>query len=400
MTTLSDRINHLAESETLEMTRRSRELKSQGLDVINLSIGQPDFRTPQYIKDSGKQAIDDNFTQYSPVDGYSDLKEAISRKFKRDNNLDYAPDQIVVSTGAKQSLSNTILCLINPGDEVLVPAPYWLTYRELIKLAGGIPVYILSTIEHDFKVTPEQVKEAITPKTKLFIFSSPCNPSGSVYSRDELKGLADVFAQHPEISIISDEIYELINFQGKHESIAQFEEIRDRVITVNGVSKGFSMTGWRIGYIGAPKHIAKAVCKMQGQLTSGTCSIAQRAALTAIDADPKKSADLHIMLGAFRERRDLLIKQISEVEGFRTNTPHGAFYLFPNIDTFFGKQYDNKTIKTSMDFCNFLLEKALVASAPGSAFGNPNCIRFSYATSGATLTEAVKRIKEAIKLLK
>ena len=310
---LSNRVNELSESETLAMTRISKELQSQGHKVINLSIGQPDFNTPQYIKDAAVEAMEQNYTSYSPVPGYLDLREAICHKLKRDNNQDFTPDQIVVSTGAKQSLANLVLCLVNPGEEVILPVPYWVSYTEMIKLAGGKAVLIPTSVETDFKITPAQLEAAITPKSKLLMFSSPCNPSGTVYSKDELKALADVLARHPQVFIISDEIYELINFVGKHETIAQFDQVRERVIIVNGVSKGFAMTGWRVGYIAAPKFIAKACDKLQGQITSGTCSIAQRATLTAVASDPAEDQDLKIMVTAFRERRDYLLEMLKDL---------------------------------------------------------------------------------------
>lgn len=399
MNILSERIHRLAESETLAMTRRSRELKEQGFDVINLSIGQPDFNTPEYIKAAAREALDQNFTFYSPVSGYPDLRKAICHKLKRDNNLDYTPEQIVVSTGAKQSLANAMLALVNPGDEVIVPAPYWVSYKEIVKLAEGTPVFIHAGVDTDFKITPEQLEQAITPKSKVFIFSSPCNPTGSVYSREELAGLAAVFSKHPGIFIISDEIYELINFKGKHESIAQFPEIRERVILVNGVSKGFAMTGWRLGYCATSLEIAKACDKIQGQVTSGTCSITQRAAIAALMTDPAQSEELQHMIETFRQRRELFVKLLNDIPGFRTNLPDGAFYFFPDVTSYFGKSNGSVKINNATDLCNYLLDNAHVAIVSGDAFGNPDCIRLSYATSNEELIEAARRIKEKLALL-
>ncbi len=399
MNIIADRINRMAESETLAMSRMSRELTAQGHHVINLSIGEPDFNTPDFIKEAAKKALDQNFTRYTPVSGYPELRQAICRKFKRDNGLEYTPDQIVVSTGAKHSIANVMMSLVNEGDEVLVPVPYWVSYKEIIKLAGGIPVYIPTTIESDFKVTPEQLRKAITPKSKVLIYSSPCNPSGSVYSRAELEAIANVIADFPSIYIIADEIYEHINFIGKHESIGQFGNIRDRVITVNGVSKGFAMTGWRLGFIGAPLPIAKACDKLQGQITSGTCSISQRAAIAAMDADPEKTPEMEEMREAFRKRRDALVEMLKGIPGFKTNVPDGAFYLFPDVSEWFGKKYGETTIANAGDLSMFLLNTAHVALVPGDAFGSPECLRFSYATSMEELTEAVRRIKEALQKL-
>ncbi|MGA2823181.1 MAG: pyridoxal phosphate-dependent aminotransferase [Bacteroidales bacterium] len=396
---LSNRINSLSESETLAMSRKSRELKAMGHNVINLSLGEPDFNTPDYIKNAAKKAIDDNFTFYSPVAGYADLREAICVKLKRDNNLDYTCDQIVVSTGAKQSVANVVLCLVNPGEEVLLPAPYWVSYKEIVKVAEGKSIFIPATVEQEFKVTPAQIEAAITPKTKLIIFSSPCNPSGSVYSKEELKGIAEVFAKYPSIYIVADEIYEHINFIGQHQSIAQFDFIRDQVILVNGVSKGFAMTGWRIGYIAAPKEIAKACDKLQGQFTSGASSIAQRAALEAVINNPD-TKELRTMKAAFRERRDLLLQLLGEIPGFKLNHPDGAFYVFPDISYYFGKSDEETTIRNANDFCMYILNKVFVATVPGDAFGDPNCMRFSYATSKEKLIEAVKRIKTLLADLK
>jgi aspartate aminotransferase len=393
MSKLSDRINNLAESQTLAMAKKSRELQAQGKDIISLSIGEPDFNTPDFIKDAAKKAIDNNITRYTPVPGILEVRKAISEKFKRDNNLNYTSEQIVVSTGAKQSIANVILSMVNPGEEVIVPIPYWVSYIETIKLAEGIPVTIPTSVESNFKITPEQLKKAITPKTKMMVFSTPCNPSGSVYSKEELKALAEVIIQYPDLYVISDEIYEYINFIGKHESLAQFDFIYERVITVNGVSKGYAMTGWRIGYIGAPKWIADACEKMQGQFTSGACSIAQMAAMEGVKAEPSVTFE---MRDAFKRRRDLVLGLLKEIPGLKMNTPDGAFYIFPDISSYFGKSYQNYHIKNSNDLSMFLLEIGNVALVSGDAFGDDNCIRFSYATSEDRLIESVKRVKEAL----
>jgi aspartate aminotransferase len=391
---LSDRINQLSTSQTLAMAALARELKAQGKDIISLSLGEPDFNTPDFIKEAAKKAIDENYSTYSPVDGYLELKEAICRKFKRDNNLDYKPGNIVVSTGAKQSLYNIAQCMINPGDEVILPAPYWVSYYEIIKIAGGIPVEVPTSVESDFKITPEQLEKAITPKTKMIWYSSPCNPSGSVYNREELTALSKVILNQPnEIYVVSDEIYEHINFSGTFCSIASIDGMFDRTITVNGVAKAFAMTGWRIGYIGAPEVIAKACTKMQGQVTSGANSIAQRATITAVDADPSVLND---MVSAFKNRRDLVVGLVKEIPGFKLNVPEGAFYVFPDVSYYFGKTLCGKLINNADDFSMYLLAEANVATVTGDAFGNPNCIRFSYATSEALLTKAMKRIKEAV----
>ena len=400
MNYLSDRINLLAESETLAMTRRSRELNAQGFDVINLSIGEPDFDTPDYVKEAAKEAIDQNYSHYTPVPGYPELRQAIANKLKRDNGLNYSAEQIVVSTGAKQSLANAILSLVNPGDEVLIPAPYWVSYKEIIKLAGGKGVFIEGGIQADFKVTPEQIEAAITPETKVFMFSSPCNPSGTVYTFDELKAFADVFALHPQVFIISDEIYENINFNGKHHSIASFENIHNRVILINGLSKGFAMTGWRLGYMAANKEIAKACDKLQGQITSATCSITQRAAIVAMNTDPAESTEIKLMVDAFKYRRNLAISLLYETPGIKINVPDGAFYLFPDVTFYFGKSVGDRVIHSGSDLCDYLLDTAFVAIVPGAAFGSPDCIRISYATSEDNLREAIKRIKEALAKLK
>ena len=393
MNALSDRINSLSTSQTLAMAALARELKAQGKDIISLSLGEPDFNTPDFIKEAAKRAIDENYSTYSPVDGYIELKEAICRKFKRDNNLDYSPANIVVSTGAKQSLFNIAQVMINPGDEVILPAPYWVSYYEIIKIAGGIPVEVPTSVESDFKITPEQLAQAITPKTKMIWYSSPCNPSGSVYNRDELTALAKVLENHPNIYVVSDEIYEHINFSGTFCSIASIPGMIDRTITVNGVAKAFAMTGWRIGYIGAPEFIAKACTKMQGQVTSGANSIAQRATIAAVDANPSVLND---MVNAFKNRRNLVVGLVKEIPGFKLNVPEGAFYVFPDVSYFFGKTLRGKLIQDADDFSMYLLAEANVATVTGDAFGNPNCIRFSYATSETLLTEAMKRIKEAV----
>ena len=393
MIRLSERLLTMEESATIAMSRKSRELKAQGKDIISLSLGEPDFFTPQFIKDAALEAMNNNFTMYTPVPGYDDLRESIALKFKRDNNLVYTKDQIVVSTGAKQSIANVVLSLINPGDEVIIPAPYWVSYLEIVKVAEGIPVIVHAGIENDFKITGAQLEAAITPKTKLMLFSTPCNPTGSVYSKDELKDLADVLQKYPSLIALSDEIYEHINFEGKHESLAQFPEIYDQVVTVNGVSKAWAMTGWRLGYIAAHKDIAAACDKVQGQFTSATCSITQKAAIAAMNADPKI---LDEMIGAFKSRRKLVLEALAEIPGLVSNKPGGAFYVFPNVSSFFGKSYNGRKISNSDELCMYLLEEGLVALVGGDAFGDPNCMRISYAASEKTLTEAMKRIKNAL----
>ena len=390
---LSKRVNEMATSATLAMAAKTRELKEQGIDIIGLSLGEPDFPVPEFIKDAAIQAIKDNYHSYTPVDGYGDLKKAIITKFKRDNNLEYKPSQIVVSTGAKQSLANLTMVLLDEGDEVLLPAPYWVSYADQCKVAGGIPKEIPTSIETDFKVTAEALEEAITPKTKMIIYSSPCNPSGSVYSKKELRKLADVLVKYPDIIVISDEIYEHINFSGGHASMAEFDDMFDRTVVVNGVSKAFSMTGWRIGYIGGPEWVARACNKMQGQVTSGANAIAQRAAITALENPPSK---IQFMVDAFKERRKLILGLLSEIEGFQTNEPEGAFYVFPDVSYFFGKTLRGKNINTASDFSLYLLEEAKVATVTGEAFGDPNCIRLSYAASETEIKEAMRRIKEAV----
>lgn len=400
MSFLSHRITSLSVSATLAMAKKSRELKAQGIDIINLSIGEPDFNTPDFIKKAAQKAIDNNQTHYTPIPGYLELREAVAAKFKRDNNLNYSADQIVVSNGAKQSISNVFFSILNPGDEVIIPTPFYGSYTEMTKLAEGKPKILKTSITSNFKITPKQLSRAISPKTKALIYSSPCNPSGSVYSKEELYALAQVIKKHPNIVVISDEIYEHINFSGKHESIAQFDEIKDQVVVVNGVSKGFAMTGWRIGVMAASKEIADACIKNQGQTTSGTNSIAQHAAIEAFKSNPKESQSLKTMVKVFKERRDLMVKLLNEIPGFNVNVPNGAFYLFPNISYYFGKSDGEYTIRTADDLSLYILNKAKVAVVTGTAFGNDQCIRFSYSTSNDILIEAVKRIKKALAILK
>jgi aspartate aminotransferase len=396
MIQLSDRLLAMEESATIAMAKKSRELKALGKDIISLSLGEPDFYTPAFIKDSAKKALDDNYTMYTPVAGYDDLRESISLKFKRDNNLSYSKEQIVVSTGAKQSIANVVLSIINPGDEVIIPAPYWVSYLEIVKVAEGTPVVINAGLEKDFKITGDDLEKAITPKTKMLMFSTPCNPTGSVYTKEELADLARVLKKYPQIIALSDEIYEHINFIGKHESLAQFPEIYDQVVTVNGVSKAWAMTGWRLGYIGAPKTIALACDKVQGQFTSATCSITQKATISAMHADPSVLSD---MISAFKKRRDLVLSLLGEIPGIKINNPDGAFYVFPDCSSFFGKEYNGTTISNSDQLCMYLLEEGLVALVGGEAFGDPNCFRISYAASEETLTKAMHRIKEALSKL-
>ncbi len=393
---LSDRINLLEESQTIGMSKLSRELSAKGFDVINLSLGEPDFITPQHIREAAKKAIDEGYTHYTPIAGFPELRKAISEKFKRENNLDYAPDQIIVSTGAKQAIANVILSLINPGDEVIIPLPYWVSYIEIVKLAEGKAVTPITTFESEYKLTPSQLEAVITSKTKMFVFSSPCNPTGTVYTHDELKALADVFAKYPNVFILSDEIYEHINFLDKHCSIAEFENVRDRVIIVNGCSKGYAMTGWRIGYIGAAKWIAAACDKMQGQFTSGTSSVSQKAAEAAMNSDNKPTLE---MQAAFRRRRDLVFKLMSEIPGLKLNEPKGAFYVFPDCSFYYGKSFEGSLLKNSTDLCMYLLHHAHVSVVTGEAFGAPNCFRLSYAAADKKLVEALKRIKEALSKL-
>ncbi len=390
----SERVQKMEISATLAMAAKARELKNEGKDIIGLSLGEPDFTIPDFIKESAKQAIDENYNSYSPVDGYADLKQAIALKFKRDNGLTYGLDQIVVSTGAKQSLYNVAMAIINPGDEVILPAPYWVSYRDIVKLADGVPVEVKTTIDADFKMTPEQLRAAITDKTRMLWFSSPCNPSGSFYHQSELEALAEVLNDHPNIIVVSDEIYEHINFSKEsHASIASIPSLYDRVVTVNGVSKAFAMTGWRIGYIGAPAWIAKACNKLQGQVTSGANAIAQRAVITALEAPVSK---IDYMIEAFHQRRDLVLKLLGAIPGFKLNVPEGAFYVFPDISEYFGKTLRGKTINNASDFSLYLLEEAGVATVTGEAFGDSNCIRISYAASEESLKEAIHRISEAL----
>jgi len=393
MELLSDRVLNMSTSATLAMAAKARELKAEGKDIISLSLGEPDFNTPDFIKDAAIKAINENYNTYTPVDGYVELKEAIITKFKRDNGLHYTLPQIVVSTGAKQSLANVAAVMINPGDEVILPCPYWVSYSDIVELNEGVPVEVKTTIDTDFKMTAEQLEAAITPKTKMIWYSSPCNPSGSVYSKEELRALADVLQKHPNIFVVSDEIYEHINFVGQHASMAQFPDMYDRTVTVNCVSKAFAMTGWRIGFIGAPAFIARACNKMQGQITSGANCIAQRAVITAMEASP---STVQYMVDEFKVRRDLVLDLLSKIEGFNTNTPEGAFYVFPDISSYFGKTLRGTKINNATDFSLYLLGEALVATVTGEAFGNPNCIRLSYAASQEQIKEAIKRIKQAV----
>ena len=394
---LSERLNRLSPSETLAMSQKSNELKAQGVDVINLSVGEPDFNTPDHIKEAAKKAVDDNFSRYSPVAGYPALRNAIVAKLKNENGLEYTANQISCANGAKQSVCNTIMTLINAGDEVIIPAPYWVSYPEMVKLADGTPVTVAASIEQDFKITPAQLEAAITPKTKLLILCSPSNPTGSVYSKEELAGLAAVLAKHPQIYIIADEIYEHINYIGHHESIAQFAEVKDRVVIVNGVSKAYAMTGWRIGFIAGPEWIVKAVNKLQGQYTSGPCSVSQKAAEAAYTGT---QAPVEEMRKAFERRRDLIVKLAKEVPGFEVNVPQGAFYLFPKCSSYFGKSAGDRKINNAADLAIYLLEVGHVACVGGGAFGAPECIRMSYATSDENIVEAMRRINEALAKLK
>jgi aspartate aminotransferase len=394
MNPLSERILNMSTSATLAMAAKARELRSEGKDIIGLSLGEPDFNTPDFIKDAAINAINENYNSYSPVDGYVELKEAVITKFKRDNGLTFTLPQIVVSTGAKQSLANVAAVMINKGDEVILPCPYWVSYSDIVKLNDGTPVEVKTDIENDFKMTASQLEAAITPKTKMIWFSSPCNPSGSIYSKEELTALAEVLKQHPNVYVVSDEIYEHINYTEKpHASMAGIEGMADKTITVNGVSKAFAMTGWRIGFIGAPDWIARACNKMQGQITSGANCIAQRAVITALNAKPDT---VKYMIDEFKVRRDLVLNLLNDIEGFKTNTPEGAFYVFPDVSAFFGKTLRGKTINNATDFSLYLLEEALVATVTGDAFGNPNCIRISYAASQEQIIEALKRIKDVV----
>ena len=394
---LSARLNRLSPSETLAMSQKSSELKAQGIDIINMSVGEPDFNTPDHIKEAAKKAIDENYSRYSPVAGYPSLRNAIVEKLKKENGLEYTAAQISCANGAKQSVCNTIMALVNAGDEVIIPAPYWVSYPEMVKLADGTPVSVAAGIEQDFKITPAQLEAAITPKTKLLILCSPSNPTGSVYSREELAGLAAVLAKHPQVYVIADEIYEHINYIGKHESIAQFPEIKDRVVIVNGVSKAYAMTGWRIGFIAGPEWIVKAVNKLQGQYTSGPCSVSQKAAEAAYTGTQQPVEE---MRQAFQRRRDLIVKLAKEIPGLEVNNPEGAFYLFPKCSSYFGKANGDRVIKNAADLAMYLLEVGHVACVGGAAFGAPECIRMSYATSDENIIEAMRRVKEALAALK
>ena len=393
---LANRIANLDESATIKMAQMTRELKRQGRDIIDLSLGEPDFETPESIREAAKKAIDDGFTHYTPVAGYLDVREAISAKFKRENGLNYTPEQIVISTGAKQSIINAVLCLVNPGDEVILPAPFWVSYSAMVKLAEGTIVELPTSIEGDFKITPTQLENAITPKTKMIIFSSPCNPTGTVYTKEELLGLAEVIRKHENLYVISDEIYEHINFTSAHASIAQFDFIYDRVITVNGLSKAFAMTGWRLGYIGAPQWIAKACDKIQGQFTSATCSITQRATIEALNGDLSAADE---MKKAFVRRRDLVYSLLKNIKGLKFNLAQGAFYFFPDVSNYFGKSYNGETIENADDLAMYLLNEGNISVVTGSAFGDKNCIRFSYATSDEKLVEAMRRMEIALEKL-
>jgi aspartate aminotransferase len=393
---LSSLLDRFAEPETLKMAKLGRELRAQGIDVIDLSLGEPDFDTPQHIKDAAIKAINDNWSHYTPVSGFLDLREAVCSKLKRDNNLDYKPENIVTSTGAKQSLANTILALVDEGGEVIIPTPYWVTYSELVKIARGKVVEIRTTVENQFKCTPAELEAAITPNSKVFMFSSPCNPSGAVYTKSELEGLAEVFRKHPNLIILSDEIYEYINFEGKHESIAQFEDLKDRVVLINGLSKGFAMTGWRLGYIAANTTIAKACEKLQGQFTSGTCSIAQKAGVAALLGDLRPSIE---MTEEFTRRRTKTLELVKSVPGFKCFEPQGAFYVFPDVSYYYGKSNGTETIKNAADFSMYLLNTAHVSSVMGDAFGEPNCVRFSFANSMPNIEKAWIRIKDALSKL-
>jgi aspartate aminotransferase len=387
---LAERLSRISEPQTIKMAKLSRELKAQGIDIVDLSIGEPDFDTPAHIREAAKKAIDEGFTHYTPVAGYLELRQAVVHKLQRDNGLEYTPEQIVVSTGAKQSIANTVLSIINPGDEVIIPTPYWVTYSELVKLCQGEVVFVPCSIENKYKITPAQLEAAITPKTKLFMFSSPCNPTGSVYSREELQALADVFARHPQIYIMADEIYEYINYVGKHETIAQFEGMQERTIIINGLSKGFAMTGWRLGYLAAPKALAKAADNMQSQFTSATSSITQRAAITALTGDLTTA---HAMVDEFKKRRAFVFEQLTSIPGLKLIQPDGAFYMFPDVSAFFGKSFEGQVINNADDLCMYLLHKVNVSTVTGAAFEQPNCIRLSYATSMAKLEEGMKRLK-------
>ena len=397
MAQLSDRLNRLAPSATLAMSQKSNEMKAQGVDVINMSVGEPDFNTPENIKEAAKKAIDDNFSRYSPVPGYPDLRKSIVAKLKNENGLDYTANEVIVGTGGKQGICNVILALVNPGDEVIIPAPYWVSYPQMVKLAGGVPVTVSAGFEQDFKMTAEQLENAITDKTKMLILCSPSNPTGSVYSKEELASLAEVLRKHPDVFVLADEIYEHINYVGKHHSIAQEPGLKEQVIIANGVSKAYAMTGWRIGFLAGPEWIIKGCNKLQGQYTSGTCSVSQKAAEAAYTLD---QSAVEKMRQAFERRRDLIEKLAKEVPGLEVNVPQGAFYLFPKCNSYFGKSNGEKTINNSTDFAMYLLEEAHVATVGGDAFGDPDCFRMSYATSDENIVEAIRRIKEALAKLK
>ena len=394
---LSDRINRLAPSATLAMSQKSGEMKAQGVDVINLSVGEPDFNTPAHIKEAAKKAIDENYSRYSPVAGYASLREAVVRKLKRENGLSYTPAQISVSNGAKQGVCNTVMTLVNPGDEVIIPAPYWVSYPQMVKLAGGTPVIVNTGFAQDFKMKPEQLEAAITPRTRLLILCSPSNPTGSVYSKEELKALADVVLSHEDVYVLADEIYEHINYTGRHESIAQFAGMQERAIIVNGVSKAYAMTGWRIGYIAAPEWIVKGCNKLQGQYTSGPCSVSQKAAEAAYNSDQSCVEEMRL---AFERRRNLIVSLAKDIPGLEVNCPQGAFYLFPKCSSFYGKSYGSYIVNNSTDLAMYLLDEAHVATVGGDAFGDPECFRMSYATSDDNIKEAMRRIKEALGKLK
>lgn len=396
MPSISDTVNQLSPSATIAMAAKSRQLRSQGKDIISLSLGEPDFHTPDVVKSAAKKAIDQNYSKYTAVEGYLDVREAIAAKFERDNRLKYTPEQIVISTGAKQSLANVVVSLVNEGDEVIIPAPYWVTYVEQVRLCGGVPVVVPTSMATDFKITAAQLESVLSPKTKLVLFSNPCNPTGSVYSVDELSELAAVIARRPDVCVVADEIYEHIRFEGPHASLASFDAIYDQVITVNGVSKAFAMTGWRVGYIGASLEIAKACAKVQGQFTSGTSSISQRAAKAAVEMPPSA---VQPMVAAFHKRRDVVLKHLATIEGIQCNVPQGAFYVFPDIHAFFGKSYKNYSIRTATDLCMYLLDEALVAVVTGEAFGNDHCIRISYASSEELLKTALSRMQTALNRL-
>ncbi len=393
---LAQRLSSITEPQTIKMAKLSRELKAKGINIVDLSLGEPDFKTPEHICNAAVKAMNDGFTKYTPVAGFADLLDAISIKLKRDNNLDYPANQIIVSTGAKQSLLNAVMCLVDPGDEVIIPTPFWVTYAAQVQLAGGVVKYVPCGIENDFKLTPEQLEANITSKTKLFMYSSPCNPTGSVYSREELAGLAEVFKRHPKVYIISDEIYEYINYTGRHESIAQFDEIKDQVVVINGMSKGFAMTGWRLGYMAGPRELVQACDKYQSQVTSGTNSITQKASITALLSD---LAPTYKMVEAFKQRKDYVIPALKKIPGIKCSNPEGAFYAFPDISSFFGKSYGEFKINNAEDFSMFLLNEAHVATVCGSAFGEPDCIRLSFATSMTNLMEAMERIGTALSKL-